>query len=75
MLKRIVLLATVIAAAGTALTAQAGGGQPTPPQKLTAIRAGRLISQGPVEKFRGDDVLRQVYLSDSKFGQREGSEA
>ena len=28
------------------------------------IRAGRLISHGPVEKYAGDDVLRQVYLSD-----------
>jgi len=28
------------------------------------IRAGRLISHGPVENYTGDDVLRQVYLSD-----------
>jgi branched-chain amino acid transport system ATP-binding protein len=27
------------------------------------IRAGRLISHGAVEKYRGADVLRQVYLS------------
>jgi branched-chain amino acid transport system ATP-binding protein len=28
------------------------------------IRAGRLISHGAVETYRGDDVLRQVYLSE-----------
>ena len=28
------------------------------------IRAGRLISHGAVEKYRGADVLRQVYLSE-----------
>jgi branched-chain amino acid transport system ATP-binding protein len=28
------------------------------------IRAGQLISQGPVEDYKGEDVLRQVYLSD-----------
>ncbi|MBI3992139.1 MAG: ABC transporter ATP-binding protein [Candidatus Lambdaproteobacteria bacterium] len=27
------------------------------------IRAGELISHGPVENYRGEDVLRQVYLS------------
>ena len=27
------------------------------------IRAGQLISHGPVENYRGEDVLRQVYLS------------
>ncbi len=26
------------------------------------IRAGRLISHGPVEQYRGEDILRQVYL-------------
>ena len=28
------------------------------------IRAGRLISHGPVERYRDPDVLRQVYLSE-----------
>lgn len=28
------------------------------------IRAGQLISQGPVEDYKGEDVLRRVYLSD-----------
>jgi imidazolonepropionase-like amidohydrolase len=43
MLKRFVLWAAVVAAAGAALGAQGRGGQATGPQKLTAIRAGRLI--------------------------------
>ena len=29
------------------------------------IRAGNLISQGPVENYRDPDVLRQVYLRES----------
>ena len=43
MLKRFVLWAAVIAAAGAALGAQGRGGQPAGPQKVTAIRAGRLV--------------------------------
>jgi len=37
------------------------------------IRAGRLISQGPVQDYRGEDALRHVYLSDDKSKQCEGS--
>jgi branched-chain amino acid transport system ATP-binding protein len=40
--------------------------------EVFVIRAGRLISQGPVEDYRGEDALRQVYLS-SSANQREGS--
>ena len=40
--------------------------------QVFVIRAGRLISQGPVENYRGEDVLRKVYLSDHKPDQREG---
>ena len=31
--------------------------------QVFVIRAGRLISEGPVENYRGEDALRQVYLS------------
>jgi branched-chain amino acid transport system ATP-binding protein len=41
--------------------------------KVFVIRAGRLISQGPVEQYRGEDALRQVYLSEHKTEEREGS--
>ncbi len=41
--------------------------------EVFVIRAGRLISQGPVENYRGEDALRQVYLSVNKLDQREGS--
>jgi branched-chain amino acid transport system ATP-binding protein len=41
--------------------------------QVFVIRAGRLISQGPVEKYRGEDALRHVYLSDNKSDLREGS--
>jgi branched-chain amino acid transport system ATP-binding protein len=41
--------------------------------QVFVIRAGRLISQGPVENYRGEDALRQVYLSEYKSEQREGS--
>jgi len=34
--------------------------------QVFVIRAGRLISQGPVESYRGADALRQVYLSEHK---------
>ena len=37
------------------------------------IRAGRLISQGPADGYRGEDALRQVYLKSDKPDQREGS--
>src|SRR5436305_4406327 len=32
--------------------------------QVFAIRAGRLISHGPVDDYRGADALRQVYLSE-----------
>ena len=41
--------------------------------EVFVIRAGRLISQGPVENYRGEDALRQVYLSEHKTEQQEGS--
>ena len=41
--------------------------------EVFVIRAGRLISQGPVENYRGEDALRQVYLSSNQSDQREGS--
>ena len=41
--------------------------------QVFVIRAGRLISQGPVENYRGEDALRHVYLSDNKSDLREGS--
>lgn len=41
--------------------------------QVFVIRAGRLISQGPVDHYRGEDTLRQVYLSEHRTGQREGS--
>jgi branched-chain amino acid transport system ATP-binding protein len=39
--------------------------------QVFVIRAGRLIGQGPVADFRGEDTLRQVYLSDHKTNGRE----
>jgi branched-chain amino acid transport system ATP-binding protein len=42
-------------------------------EQVFVIRAGRLISQGPVENYRGEDALRHVYLSDNKSDQPEGS--
>jgi branched-chain amino acid transport system ATP-binding protein len=41
--------------------------------EVFVIRAGRLISQGPVENYRGEDALRQVYLSRNQSDQQEGS--
>src|SRR6185369_8556654 len=41
--------------------------------EVFVIRAGRLISQGPVEQYRGEDALRQVYLGEHQAEQREGS--
>jgi branched-chain amino acid transport system ATP-binding protein len=41
--------------------------------QVFVIRAGRLISQGPVENYRGEDALRDVYLSDNKSDLRKGS--
>jgi branched-chain amino acid transport system ATP-binding protein len=41
--------------------------------QVFVIRAGRLISEGPVENYRSEDALRQVYLSEHKTEQREGS--
>jgi len=40
--------------------------------QVFVIRAGRLISQGAVDNYRGEDALRQVYLSEHKSEQREG---
>jgi branched-chain amino acid transport system ATP-binding protein len=40
--------------------------------QVFVIRAGRLISEGPIENYRGEDALRQVYLSEHKAEQREG---
>jgi branched-chain amino acid transport system ATP-binding protein len=40
--------------------------------QVFVIRAGRLISQGVVDNYRGEDALRQVYLSEHKLEQREG---
>ena len=40
--------------------------------QVFVIRAGRLISQGPAENYRGADALRQVYLS-RQPDQQEGS--
>jgi branched-chain amino acid transport system ATP-binding protein len=34
--------------------------------QVFVIRAGRLISQGPVDNYRGENTLRQIYLSDHK---------
>ena len=41
--------------------------------EVFVIRAGRLISQGSVENYRGEDALRHVYLSEHKTEQQEGS--
>ena len=41
--------------------------------QVFVIRAGRLISQGPVENYRGEDALRHVYLTDNKSDLLEGS--
>jgi branched-chain amino acid transport system ATP-binding protein len=43
--------------------------------QVFVIRAGRLISQGPVENFRSADALRQVYLSEHKTEQHDGRRA
>jgi branched-chain amino acid transport system ATP-binding protein len=34
--------------------------------EVFVIRAGRLISRGPVENYRGEEALRHIYLSDNK---------
>jgi len=39
--------------------------------QVFVIRAGRMISQGPVDNYRGEDTLRQIYLSDQKSNGRE----
>jgi branched-chain amino acid transport system ATP-binding protein len=41
--------------------------------EVFVIRAGRLISQGPAENYRGEDALRHVYLSEHKTEREEGS--
>jgi len=40
--------------------------------EVFVIRAGRLISQGPTDNYRGEHALRQVYLSEHKVEQQEG---
>jgi branched-chain amino acid transport system ATP-binding protein len=35
--------------------------------QVFVIRAGRLISQGSVENYRGEEALRHIYLSDNKL--------
>jgi branched-chain amino acid transport system ATP-binding protein len=37
--------------------------------QVFVIRAGRLISQGPVEDYRGESALRHVYLKEDKTNQ------
>jgi branched-chain amino acid transport system ATP-binding protein len=34
--------------------------------QVFVIRAGRLISEGPVENYRSEDALRQIYLNEHK---------
>jgi branched-chain amino acid transport system ATP-binding protein len=41
--------------------------------QVLVIRAGRLISEGPVENYRSEDALRQIYLSEHKTEYPEGS--
>ena len=41
--------------------------------QVFVIRAGHLISQGPVVDYRGEDALRHIYLSDHKPDQQQGS--
>jgi branched-chain amino acid transport system ATP-binding protein len=36
------------------------------------LRAGRLISHGPTENYRGDDVLRQIYLGTQEAASAPG---
>ena len=43
--------------------------------QVFVIRAGRLISQGPTDNYRGEDALRQVYLSAQQTDQSEGRKA
>jgi branched-chain amino acid transport system ATP-binding protein len=43
--------------------------------EVFVIRAGRLISQGPVDDYRGEDALRRVYLSDHKAEERQRRES
>ena len=43
--------------------------------QVFVIRAGRLISQGPADSYRGEDALRQVYLSARQTDQSEGRKA
>ena len=37
--------------------------------QVFVIRAGCLISQGPVENYRGENALRHVYLKEDKTNQ------
>jgi len=41
--------------------------------EVFVIRAGRLISQGQADDYRGEDALRQVYLKSDKPEQRQGA--
>jgi len=38
--------------------------------EVLIIRAGRLISQGPVESYRSEDTLRSIYISGSNVHER-----
>jgi branched-chain amino acid transport system ATP-binding protein len=40
--------------------------------QVFVIRAGRLISEGPIENYRGEDALRRVYMSEHKAEHWEG---
>ena len=40
--------------------------------QVFVIRAGRLISQGPTDNYRGEHALRQIYLSEHKIEQQQG---
>jgi branched-chain amino acid transport system ATP-binding protein len=42
-------------------------------EQVFVIRAGQLIGEGPVENYRSEDALRQVYLNENKTELREGS--
>jgi ABC-type branched-subunit amino acid transport system ATPase component len=41
--------------------------------EVLVLRAGRLISHGPVENYRDEAALRRIYLSEQKPNQPEGS--
>ena len=43
----------------------AAAADPAHRRRVFFIRAGRLISQGPADSYRGADALRQVYFSNT----------